>query len=182
MRVVSGSARGRKLEAPKDFDTRPTSDMVKEAIFNIIQVKVTEARVLDLFSGTGQLGIEALSRGAEFCVFVDKSRDSLALTMRNIKHTGFEEQSKTVSSGALEYIERADKFDIVFLDPPYDTDLMDKTLEKIIEFDILRVHGIIVCESRAEHELPELAAPYIKSREYKYGKKKITLYKKEQRE
>ena len=180
MRVVSGSARGRKLETPKNMDTRPTSDMVKEAVFNIIQVKVPEARVLDLFSGTGQLGIEALSRGAEYCVFIDDSRDTLALTARNIAHTGFDEQSKAICTGALEYIARAEKFDIIFLDPPYDTGLMGKALEKIIEFDILREHGIIVCESRAEREMPEFTAPYRKSREYRYGKKKITLYEKEQ--
>jgi len=182
MRVISGSARGRKLDTPKNYDTRPTSDMVKESIFNIIQVKVTEARVLDLFSGTGQLGIEALSRGAEFCVFVDESREMLALTKKNIEHTGFAEVSKTVCSGAIEYLARAEKVDIVFLDPPYDTNLMDKALEKIIEFDILREHGIIVCESRAEHVMPEPAANYTRSREYRYGKKKITLYQKEQSE
>ena len=180
MRVISGSARGRKLETPKNFDTRPTSDMVKEAVFNIIQVRVPEARVLDLFSGTGQLGIEALSRGAELCVFVDESRDMLALTARNVAHAGFSEQSKTIVSGAIEYIARAGKFDIIFLDPPYDTVLMDKALEKIIEFDILREHGIIVCESRIEREMPEFEMPYGKSKEYRYGKKKITLYEKEQ--
>jgi len=179
MRVISGTARGRKLETPKNMDTRPTSDMVKEAIFNIIQVKLPEARVLDLFSGTGQLGIEALSRGAELCVFVDQSREMLGLTARNINHTGLEAQSKTVCSGAIEYLERAEKFDIIILDPPYDTDLIDKALAKIIEFDILREHGIIICESRAEHKMPELTAPYGKSREYRYGQKKITLYKKE---
>ncbi|NLB28708.1 MAG: 16S rRNA (guanine(966)-N(2))-methyltransferase RsmD [Clostridiales bacterium] len=179
MRVISGSAKGRKLESPKNYDIRPTGEMVKEAVFSIIQVKVPEARVLDLFSGTGQLGIEALSRGADFCVFVDESRDMLALTERNIARAGFQKLSKTVCADALKYIENSERADIIFIDPPYDANLTEKILEKIIEFDILREHGIIICESRVMREMPDLNPPYNKMREYRYGNKKITLYKKE---
>ncbi|MDR0905441.1 MAG: 16S rRNA (guanine(966)-N(2))-methyltransferase RsmD [Oscillospiraceae bacterium] len=179
MRIISGSARGRKLETPKGDDIRPTSDMVKESIFNIIQFDVQSARVLDLFAGTGQLGIEALSRGAKSCVFVDASQDSLLLAKKNIAISGFSDVSEVFRSDAASYLSRAGKFDIIFVDPPYETDLINVALEKITAFDILNERGIIVCESRVERSLPELDAPYRKTREYRYGKIKITTYIKE---
>jgi 16S rRNA (guanine(966)-N(2))-methyltransferase RsmD len=179
MRVVSGSARGVRLSAPRGFDVRPTGGMVKQAVFNIIRPGLGGARVLDLFSGTGQLGIEALSCGAESCAFVDSSRASLEATRKNVAAARFDARAELVLSDALAYVRRAGRFDVVFLDPPYGGGLLLPALEEIIEFDILKERGIIVCESRAAFPMPEAPPPYGKLREYKYGGVKITIYSKE---
>jgi len=182
MRVISGLARGRKLETPRGDDIRPTSDMVKEAVFSIIQFDLQGARVLDLFAGTGQLGIEALSRGAASCVFVDAANDSVQLAKRNVTTCGFGDVSEFYRADAEAYLARCGKFDIVFVDPPYGTDLTEKALQKITAFDILNESGIIVCETRTECALSELSAPYEKLKEYRYGKIKITTYTKKRLE
>ncbi len=178
MRVISGSARGRRLKEPEGYKVRPTTDMVKEAMFNIIQFQLPGARVLDLFAGTGQLGIESLSRGATSAVFVDESPAAAKLILDNLQTTRFAEQGELVRGDALGYVSRAAKFDVIFLDPPYDTALAPKALDRIIQFDILNENGIIICETKSDKTLPEAAAPYRKGREYRYGRIKITLYHK----
>lgn len=178
MRVISGYARGKKIKEPVDFDIRPTTDMVKESIFNIIQFYIEGRSVLDLFGGTGQLGIEALSRGASGAVFVDESRKSARLIKENLKATGLEENARVVIGDSLKYLENSEKFDIIFLDPPYATELLENAIEKVIKFDILKENGIIICESKIEKVLPEVPLPYRKNREYKYGKIKITTFTK----
>ena len=176
MRIISGSARGRKLKELQGMDTRPTTDKVKESLFNIIQFELEGRRVLDLFAGTGQLGLEALSRGAEGCVFVDQRREAAALVRENVKLCRFEDRAQVVQGEAQTFLRSCgERFDVVFLDPPYHTDLLEQCLEKITRFDILREHGIIVCESRAEWSMPELAAPYEAGREYRYGQIKLTV-------
>ena len=177
MRVISGSARGRKLKEPEGQSIRPTTDMVKEAVFNIIQFDIEGRRVLDLFAGTGQLGIETLSRGASAAVFVDESGDALKLVRENVKATGFEDRVTVVRSDALSYLgSGAGRFDVVFLDPPYETRMLEKALKAIIEFDLLKENGIIICETKEDRRLPDVSAPYQRGREYRYGKIKITLY------
>jgi len=177
MRVITGNARGRKLKEPVGMDVRPTSDRVKEAMFNIIQFDVEGRRVLDLFAGTGQLGIEALSRGAAGAVFVDQSRDAVELVRENLKLCRF--KGEVVLGDSLAYLERCGKFDIIFIDPPYDSELADKALHKIFKFDILSDGGIIVCETMRNQALPDALPPYFKHREYFYGKVKLTVYGKE---
>lgn len=178
MRVISGSARGRKLLEPRGMDVRPTTDKVKESIFNIIQFDIPGRTVLDLFAGTGQLGLEALSRGAASAVFVDESTEAKRLVEGNLKRTGMRAE-KLIRSTASAYLETAGKFDIIFLDPPYDSGILDKIIKKIQLFDILNENGIIVCESRLDRPMPETDAPYVKLREYCYGKVKITIYTKQ---
>lgn len=177
MRVITGSARGRKLKTPEDYDIRPTTDNVKEALFNIIQFDIEGRRVLDLFAGTGQLGIEALSRGAAGCVFVDESREALRIVKENLKTCGL--SAPAVQSDALEYLRRGERFDLIFVDPPYDAGLYEPVLRTLNLVDNLSDGGIIICEARRETPLPELAAPYRKGKEYRYGKVKICLYTKE---
>ena len=174
MRVISGTARGRKLLEPSGAAIRPTSDMVKEAFFNIIQFDIEGRRVLDLFAGTGQLGIEALSRGAASVVFVDDSAAALQLIRSNLGLCGME--GTVVLRDAMRYIERCEEFDLIFIDPPYDSKLAERALEKIYEFDILANGGIIVCEVSNEKVMPELDSPYYMRREYRYGKKKLVVY------
>ena len=176
MRIISGSARGRKLKEPQGMDTRPTTDKVKESLFNIIQFELEGRRVLDLFAGTGQLGLEALSRGAEHCAFVDQRREAAALVRENVKLCRFEDRARVVQGEALSFLSACrEKFDVVFLDPPYRTDLLKQCVEKIARFDILREHGIIVCESGAEWTVPPLEPPYEAGREYRYGQIKLSL-------
>ena len=174
MRVITGSARGRRLGELKGMETRPTTDKVKESIFNCIQFDVEDARVLDLFAGTGQLGIETLSRGARSAVFVDESRAAVQLVRANLALCRL--QGDVVQGESLGYLRTCGKFDLIFLDPPYDTGLLDKALENVVQFDILAEGGIIVCESRREKVLPQLRAPYHLLTERNYGKIKLTLY------
>ncbi|WP_435322216.1 16S rRNA (guanine(966)-N(2))-methyltransferase RsmD [Muriventricola aceti] len=176
MRVISGSARGRRLKELQGMDTRPTTDKVKESLFNIIQFEIEGRRVLDLFGGTGQLGIEALSRGADHCTFVDMRKEAAALIRENLRLTGLSERSRVVQGDALSFLSSCgEKFDVILLDPPYHTELLEKSVERITEFDILREHGIMICESAAERELPALPPPYERGREYRYGKIRLTV-------
>ena len=158
------------------MDTRPTTDKVKESLFNIIQFEIEGRRVLDLSGGTGQLGIEALSRGADHCTFVDMRKEAAALIRENLRLTGLSERSRVVQGDALSFLSSCgEKFDVILLDPPYHTELLEKSVERITEFDILREHGIIICESAAERELPALPPPYERGREYRYGKIRLTV-------
>ena len=179
MRVITGSARGRKLKTPASYDIRPTTDNVKEAVFNIIQFDVEGRRVLDLFAGTGQLGIEALSRGAKSCVFIDENREALRIVKENLKTCGF--SAPVLQEDALSYLRRGERFDLIFLDPPYDAGLYEPVLNTINLVDNLSDGGIIICEARRETPLPELSAPYRKGKEYRYGTVKICVYTKESR-
>lgn len=173
MRVITGTARGRKLREPKNMDIRPTTDKVKESLFSIIQFDIEGRRVLDLFAGTGQLGIEALSRGAKSATFVDQSNEAIAIVKENLKCCGFSAQ--VVRDDSVSFLERCGKFDLVFLDPPYASGLMEAALRKINKFDILADGGIIICETDSETTLKPLDPPYFIGREYKYGKVKLTV-------
>ncbi len=177
MRVITGTARGRRLKTPEGMDIRPTTDNVKESIFNIIQFDIEGRRVLDLFAGTGQLGIECLSRGASEVVFVDSSRDAIKIVKDNLKTCGF--SAPVLQMDALNYLRSCGKFDLIIIDPPYDSGIYDAVLETINLVDILSDGGIIICESRREKSLPEMSAPYRKAKEYNYGKVKLCLYRKE---
>lgn len=173
MRVIAGTCRGRRLLEPEGRDVRPTTDKVKESLFNIIQFDIEGRRVLDLFAGTGQLGIEALSRGAGECVFVDASRDSLRLVKENLRRCGL--QGTVVQGDALGCLCRGERFDLIFLDPPYDSGLEARAMELIREFDILSKGGIMVCESRADAALPLPGSAYGAVKTYRYGKIKLTV-------
>jgi len=173
MRVITGTARGRRLKEPVGMDIRPTTDNVKEAIFSIIQFDIEGRRVLDLFAGTGQLGIECLSRGARSVTFVDQSREAIKLVRENLAHCQM--QGEVVQADSIGFIGRDGKYDIILIDPPYDTDLLDKALERIVQFDILNEGGIIVCESRLDKTVQALPAPYYVEKERKYGRIKVTI-------
>lgn len=178
MRVITGTARGRKLRELPGMETRPTTDKVKESIFNIIQFDIEGRRVLDLFGGTGQLGIEALSRGAAHCTFVDLRREAAAVIRENLQVTRLAGQARVVQGDSLSFLASCrEKFDLILLDPPYASGLLEKAVKEAAAIDILTENGIMVCESAADQVLPALEAPYEKGREYRYGKIKITLYR-----
>ena len=176
MRVITGSARGRRLKELEGLETRPTTGKVKEALFSVIQFDIEGRRVLDLFAGTGQLGIEALSRGAECAVFVERRRDALQVIRENLEACGMTDKARVVNGDAMSYFKSGEKFDLIFLDPSYASGLLEQALEEIVRFDICRRHGIIVAESAADKTLPPLAGPYALYREYRYGKIKLTVY------
>ena len=181
MWIIAGDARGRKIEAPEGRDTRPTLDRVRENLFNMLQGEIAGSRVLDLFAGSGAIGIEALSRGARHAVFVENSRKALQVIKDNIHFTKFEDESDLILSDAVSYVRglRVVDFDVIFIDPPYDSGLYDEVLQAINSFDILSEGGIIVVEARRETPLPDMKAPYRKIKEYRYGKVKICIYTRE---
>ena len=179
MRVISGKARGVVLKTPEGMKTRPTIDRVKEALFSIIQFDLPGARVLDLFGGTGQLGIEALSRGAKSATFVDLSSDACGLIRENLSRTKLSGDANVTRSDYLAYLKGCDeRFDIIFLDPPYAEDFLENALKMITEIDILQSGGIIVTERPLGKDLPWEFPGFERSRDYKYGKTLITIYRK----
>ena len=161
MRVITGLAKGRRLEELPGLDTRPTTGRVKEGLFSAIQFDIEGRRVLDLFAGTGQLGIEALSRGAAFCDFVDSAPAALMIVQRNVKTCGFEDRAACHGKDFTAFLTRSrEKYGLIFLDPPYASGNLERALELITTIDIMVGNGIIVCESPADHILPDLADPY----------------------
>jgi 16S rRNA (guanine(966)-N(2))-methyltransferase RsmD len=179
MRVVAGKAKGISLKTPDGMATRPTADRVKEALFSILHFDLPGAEVLDLFGGTGQLGIEALSRGASECVFVDEREDACKIIRENLKRTGFTNQASVLRSDYAAYLKKCSKkFDIIILDPPYAEIFLENSLKMITEIDILNSGGIMVAERPLGKELPWDFPGYQRSKDYKYGKTLITLYRK----
>ena len=178
MRVITGTARGRRLKELEGMETRPTTDRVKEGLFSALQFDIEGRRVLDLFAGTGQLGIECLSRGAASAVFVDRRADAVKLIRENLKTTELTDRAKVVSGDSMEYLKSLrEKFDLIFLDPPYAAGLLEPAISQIAKFDILAPHGIIVAEHPVDKALPALALPYKLHRTYRYGKIGMTVYR-----
>lgn len=176
MRVITGSARGRKLRSPEGQDVRPTTEVTKEAIFSIIQFEIEQAFVLDLFAGSGQLGIEALSRGAQFCVFVDASRSSQSLIRDNLQSTGLAANSRVATMDYQAFLSGSkEQFDIAFLDPPYGKQMIDKALPLLSAK--MSESGVIICETDRKEVLPASGGDFAIYREYRYGQSKVTVYR-----
>ncbi len=176
MRIISGAARGKRLTAPPGLHTRPTTDRVKESIFNIIQFEIPGARVLDLFSGSGQLGLECLSRGAAFCQFCDNDRGALRAVQANVALCGMKGKSGVFAGDWKVLLSQCPQngYNIVFLDPPYGGKAINEALCAIYRFDILAARGIIVCESAREDELAPPPIPYRLQKRYVYGSTAVT--------
>ena len=180
MRVITGKARGVQLKTPDGMQTRPTIDRVKEALFSIINFDIPGASVLDLFGGTGQLGIEALSRGAEKAVFVDAREDACKIIRENLRRTKLEAQGKVVRGDYLDYLKRCkERFDIILLDPPYAEVFLENALNCVAEIDILQSGGIIVTERPLGKDLLCEFEGLTRSKDYKYGNTLLTLYRKD---
>ena len=180
MRVITGEARGRKLVTLEGEDVRPTTDRVKEGMFNIIQFDLEGANVIDLFAGSGQLGIEALSRGAKSAVFVDASESACTLIRENLKRTKLEPDAKVIRSDYLSYLRSCrETFQIVLLDPPYAEVFLENALKCLSEIDILQSGAIIVAERPVGKELLWDLPGFTRSKDYKYGNTLLTLYRKD---
>jgi len=177
MRVITGKARGMKLKSLEGTELiRPTADMVKEAMFSIVQFDVEDAVVLDLFAGSGQLGIEALSRGAKKAYFVDSSPAAIAVVKENLAHTKMTDYAVIVNMPNSAFLRSAkERIDIALLDPPYGKKLIQRSLPALTE--IMSDDGIIVCEHETECRLPEEENGFAISKTYKYGKIALTVYR-----
>ncbi len=181
MRVISGTARGKNLLALEGLSTRPTIDRVKEGIFSSIQFAIPGAKVLDLFAGSGQMGIECLSRGATSCVFVDSNKDAANIVIKNLKTCELFDKSRVVNMAAQDFLRTTkDKFDLIFLDPPYNMCILDEILEKV--YQITSEGGIIIAESELGWQLKEEIPGLTEVKKYKYGKVSVTKFVKEETE
>ena len=178
MRVISGTARGMKLQSPKGLSTRPTTDRVKESMFNIISFRVRESRVLDIFAGSGALGIEALSRGAESCTFVDSSRESIGIINENLKKSRLGDRAEVISSTVESALSRLsdERFDMIFMDPPYCKGFIEPVLSSIAENAVLDADGIVVVEHDSSDKTPQSVKGLVKSDERTYGGTTISFY------
>ena len=180
MRVITGKARGVVLKTPDGQRTRPTADRVKEALFSIIQFDVPNACVLDLFAGTGQLGIEALSRDAKSAVFVDEQEEACKLVRENLRRTKLEGNAKVIRGDYATFLKNChETFDIILLDPPYKEKFLENALKLITEIDILQSGGIIVTERPVEKDLEFEFPGYSRSKDYHYAKTILTLFRKD---
>ncbi|MBQ2795419.1 MAG: 16S rRNA (guanine(966)-N(2))-methyltransferase RsmD [Oscillospiraceae bacterium] len=177
MRVITGSAKGKRLVTPEGREvTRPTGEKVKEGIFSSIQFLIEGADVLDLFAGSGQLGIEALSRGARSCVFVDSAKVAQKCITDNLKNCGFTDIAKLKTGDALMYLSSAfERFDIAFLDPPYAAEQLPVVLPALSK--VMRPGGVVLCETAKNIDLPEEIGKLVKAKEYRYGSTKVLMYK-----
>ncbi|MBR5540413.1 MAG: 16S rRNA (guanine(966)-N(2))-methyltransferase RsmD [Clostridia bacterium] len=176
MRVITGTARGCRLETLEGLDTRPTSERVKEGLFSAISFEIEGRRVLDLFAGSGQMGVEALSRGARSCAFVDRSRQAVEVIRRNLKATKLEASAEVVCRDSMEYLAHtAGPFDLVFLDPPYASELLVPCLKQL--GSKVATGGTVVCESDRETQLPETIGAFSLYRSYRYGRVIVRLYR-----
>ena len=176
MRVITGTARGRRLKTLEGRDVRPTTDRVKEALFSIIQFEVEGSAILDMFAGSGQLGIEALSRGASKAVFVDSDKRAVAGIQENLEHTGLADRAEVYNADSLMFVRnRGERFDIALLDPPYGTGVFQRALEAAAI--CVRENGVIICELPEKEELPQMVGNFELRRRYRYGKTELAVYR-----
>ncbi len=181
LRVISGSAKGLKLSTLEGMNTRPTTDRVKENLFNIIASYIPGSNILDLFAGSGSLGIEALSRGAESAVFCDQSEHSTEIITRNLEHTKLMDKSEIFLGEAQIILKKlsqlSKKFDIIFLDPPYKKEIVPGILQNLENYGVLDKKVLISVETDIEDQLPQEIGTLCVSRQQVYGKTKLTFYK-----
>lgn len=176
MRVITGAARGRLLKTVEGLDVRPTAEKVKESIFSAIQFEIEGARMLDLFCGSGQMGIEGLSRGASVCTFVDNDRRSIEVTKKNLINVGLFSSARVIQSDFLSFLSGGkEQYDIAFLDPPYSQGMLQQALPLLVRR--MNPAGVILCEHEAKDILPEEAEGFTRKKEYSYGRMKITTYR-----
>lgn len=175
MRVITGIARGAKLNTLDGDDVRPTPEKVKEAIFSAIQFRIEGRKFLDLFAGSGQMGIEALSRGASKAFFIDTGRDASAMIKKNLQSSGLEKDAIVLNMDSIDFLRRTkEKFDIAFLDPPYRKGILQNALSVID--NVMNKCGTIITENPVDEELPESIGCFELYRTYRFGKIRVSVY------
>jgi 16S rRNA (guanine(966)-N(2))-methyltransferase RsmD len=183
MRITAGEHRGRRLRSPKGARTRPTSDLLRQAIFNVLGARIQGARVLDLFAGTGALGLEALSRGAAEVTFVERDRAALASLRTNLAGLGLSSRARVVAQetlAALDGLARAgERFDCVLLDPPYSGGLALRCVETLAPGGILSQNALLLVQAFHKTEVPARAGVLSQVWRRRYGETRLTLYRKE---
>lgn len=178
MRVITGKARGRSLETLKGDDVRPTTDKVKEAIFSAIQFELEGRHFLDLFSGCGQMGIEALSRGCATATFIDRSKTAIKVIERNLSVTNLKQFARVYNADSVNFISNsAQEYDIVFLDPPYNKGILQEVMPLVAQR--MKKTGVIICESALNDEILQKYYNFTLDRERTYGKIKVSIYRHE---
>lgn len=177
VRVIAGTAKGRKLHVPRGMTTRPTPARVREALFSIIAAHVPDARVLDLYAGTGALGIEALSRGAHSATFVEQDRQVVPLLRRNVAAFEAPQIFGCAAHHAMAALAQAGaQFDLVFVDPPYPLDLIGRTLQALVKHALLATNALVVCEHHGKMASPAAPAPLQLQRHRAFGDVALSLY------
>jgi 16S rRNA (guanine966-N2)-methyltransferase len=181
LRVITGSAKGRPLKTVKGREVRPTADRVKESLFNVIGPRAVEATFLDLFAGSGAVGIEALSRGATSAVFVDLQTAHLKVVEENLRSTGLFERAELIRRDARAAItdlgRRGRRFDLIFIDPPYGQDLCPQALAGVVEHRLLAEDGWAICEHHKKDPMPESVGDLVRFRELGFGETAISFYR-----
>lgn len=182
MRIIAGESKNKKLKTRKGMNTRPTLGSVKESLFSIIAPYIRDSHFLDLFSGTGNIALEALSRGAKKAIMIEQDREALKIVIENINNLGYDDRCRAYKNDAVRGVEilgrKGEKFDIIFMDPPYKEELCKKVLKGIKESDILKDDGLIICEHHLFEDLEDEVYGFKKADERKYGKKVITFFTK----
>ena len=180
MRIIAGEAKGKRIECRKGMDTRPTQDSIKESLFSIIAPYVPESRFLDLFSGTGNIALEALSRGAKRAVMIEKDQEALKYIIKNINNLGYENKSRAYKNEVLRAVEilgrKGEKFDIIFMDPPYKDEVCERVMRSISKAGLLAEGGLIICEHHIFEDMIDEVGEFRKTDQRKYGKKTVTFY------
>ncbi len=182
MRIVSGINKGKKLYVPEGMSVRPTSDKIKEAIFNVIGYIDEESVVLDLFAGTGNVGIEFLARGVSCCYFVDASHKSLSYVKKNLELCSFMDRAKVIQSdyekAIINFSNTNTKFDYIFADPPYNLNCSEKIKELVLKNNILASGGMLIIESdKSEKEIENIDTNVVEYKEKIYGRTRISMIK-----
>lgn len=182
MRVVSGKVRGLQLKTIESDATRPTKDMVKEALFSIINEKTPDALFLDLFAGSGAIGIEALSRGAKKAYFSDRNIECIKVIQDNLTKARMLEDSIVLCEDYLSMLDKIKevKFDVIFIDPPYNKGLGVKAIERISTYDLLKIDGVLVYETDEIEEIPNTIGRYERFKDKKYGRNVLNFYKRKE--
>lgn len=181
MRITSGELKNRKIKSREGKETRPTLERIKEAIYSIIGEKIVDAKFLDLYSGTGNVTFEGLSRGAKRAVMIEQDKEALRIIIENVNNLGLENRCRAYKNDVFRAIEilgrKNEKFDIIFIDPPYKENISTKTIEKIYESELLEADGIIISEHSIYEKMPDKIENFVKYDERNYNKKIVSFYK-----
>ena len=180
MRIIAGTAKGKTIKCRKGTETRPTMDRVKESLFSILMPYLEDSRVLDLFSGTGNIALEAISRGAKKAVMIEKDKEALRVIIENVNNLGFENQCRAYKNEVERAVEilgkKREKFDIIFMDPPYIEEICTKVIKAVEKANLLAEGGIIICEHHKYEDMADKIGEFNQIDERTYGKKTLTFY------